>query len=70
MKKTTVFSMLFVVGIVCSSPAIGAETSQNCGRLKTGDTFNRINEILDCIESKINAYSHAKLENTAIPDYS
>jgi len=68
MKKTPVFSMLFMVGIVCSSPAIGAEPSQNCGRLKTGDNFNRINEILDCIESKINAYSHVKLENTAIYD--
>jgi hypothetical protein len=68
MKKTIVFSVLFVVGIVCSSPAIGAETSQNCGRLKTGDNFNRINEILDCIESKINTYSHTKLENTAIYD--
>jgi len=68
MRKTTVFSMLFAVGIVCSSPAIGAEPSQNCGRLKSGDNFNRINEILDCIESKINVHSSMKLENTTIYD--
>ena len=68
MKRITVFSILFVVGIVCSYPAIGAEPSQNCGRLKTGDNFNRINEILDCIESKINSYQHMKSENTTIYD--
>jgi hypothetical protein len=57
MKNTTVFGILVVVWMVVSSPAIGADPEQNCGRLKTGDNFNRINEILDCIESKIRVLS-------------
>jgi hypothetical protein len=68
MKSTTVFSMLLVVGMVFSSHATGADPEQNCGRLKTGDNFNRINEILDCIESKINVYPRTKLENTTVYD--
>ena len=53
MKRTTVLSILLLVGIIFSYHSTGANPDQNCGRLKTGDNFNRINEILDCIESKI-----------------
>src|SRR4029453_14704244 len=68
MKRTTVVSILLLVGIVFSYHSTGANPDQNCGRLKTGDNFNRINEILDCIESKIKVYSPMKLENTTIYD--
>src|SRR4029453_13425742 len=68
MKRTTVVSILLLVGIVFSYHSTGANPSQNCGRLKTGDNFNRINEILDCIEAKINVHSPIKLENTTIYD--
>src|SRR2546429_9348106 len=66
MKRTTVLSILLLVGIVFSYHSTGADPDQNCGRLKTGDNFNRINEILDCIESKIKAHSPIKLESTTI----
>jgi hypothetical protein len=66
MKKINVLSILLLVGISFSYSSIGADPDQNCGRLKTGDNFNRLNEILDCIESKINVHSSMKLENTAV----
>jgi hypothetical protein len=53
MKRTAVFSSLLCLGILLSCHSTGADLDGNCGRLKTGDNFNRINEILDCIESKI-----------------
>jgi len=66
MKKTAVLSILLFVGIVFSYQSTGADPVQNCGRLKTGDNYNRINEILDCIESKINVSSPVMLENTTV----
>jgi hypothetical protein len=66
MKKLNVLSILLLMGIGFSSPSIGADSDQNCGRLKTGDNFNRLNEILDCIESKINVHSPMKIENAAV----
>jgi hypothetical protein len=52
----TFLGTLSLVGIVLSHPLIGfgqdRSQDQSCGRLKAGDSFNRINEILDCIESK------------------
>jgi hypothetical protein len=68
MKRTAVLSTILLVGIVFSYHSTGANPDQNCGRLKTGDNFNRINEILDCIESKINVYPPMKLENVTIYD--
>jgi hypothetical protein len=53
MKRTAVFSSLLCLGIVFSCHSARADLDGNCGRLKAGDNFNRINEILDCIESKI-----------------
>jgi hypothetical protein len=53
MKRTAVFSSLLYLGILFSSHSTGADLDGNCGRLKARDNFNRINEILDCIESKI-----------------
>jgi hypothetical protein len=53
MKRTAVFSSLLCLGIVLSCQSTRADLVGNCGRLKAGDNFNRINEILDCIESKI-----------------
>jgi hypothetical protein len=66
MKRTAVVSILLLVGIVFSYHSTGANPDQNCGRLKTGDNFNRINEILDCIESKIKVYAPVKSENATI----
>jgi hypothetical protein len=66
MKRTIVLSILLLVGIVFSYHVTGADPDQNCGRLKTGDNFNRINEILDCIEAKINVSAPMKLENTTV----
>jgi hypothetical protein len=64
MKRITVFCALSLVGIVFSYPLIGfgqdRSQDQNCGRLKTGDSFNRINEILDCIETKIGVIQSSK----------
>jgi hypothetical protein len=53
MKRTAVFSGLLCLGILISCHSTGADLDGNCGRLKAGDNFNRVNEILDCIESKI-----------------
>jgi hypothetical protein len=53
MKRTVVFSGLLCVGILLSCHSTGADLDGNCGRLKAGDNYNRINDILDCIESKI-----------------
>ena len=49
-----------------SYSSAGADLDQNCGRLKTGDDFNHLNKILDCIESKINVRSSMKLENEVV----
>jgi hypothetical protein len=53
MKRTAVFSGLLCLGILISRHSTGADLDGNCGRLKAGDNFNRINQILDCIEAKI-----------------
>ena len=53
MKRTAVFSSLLCLAILFSYHSTGADLDGNCGRLKAGDKFDRINEILDCIESKI-----------------
>src|SRR4051812_9828550 len=53
MRRITLLGTLLLLGIFFSYSTIGFAQDQNCGRLKTGDSFNRINEILDCIESKI-----------------
>jgi len=53
MMRTAVFSSLLCLGIVFSCHSARADLDGNCGRLKAGDNFNRINQILDCIESKI-----------------
>src|SRR5215208_3275659 len=53
MKGITLLFSLSLAGIVFLYSSIGFGQDQNCGRLKTGDSFNRINEILDCIESKV-----------------
>ena len=39
--------------LLCGLPqAVAAVASSSCGRLSTGDTFNDLNKILDCIEAK------------------
>jgi hypothetical protein len=53
MKRTSVLISLLCLGIVFSCHSARADQDGNCGRLKAGDNFNRINQILDCIESKI-----------------
>src|SRR5690349_17173813 len=53
MKRTAAFSSLLYLGIVFSRQSTRADPNENCGRLKAGDNFNHINQILDCIESKI-----------------
>jgi hypothetical protein len=57
MKRTAVFSSMLCMGILFSCHSTRADPDENCGRLKAGDNFNRINEILDCIESKIRTSS-------------
>jgi len=66
MNKINALSILLAVGIGFPYLSIGADSNQNCGRLKTGDSFDRLNEILNCIESKINVYSSINLENAPV----
>jgi hypothetical protein len=65
MRKTiTRFIFLVLVGLTQQSAA--TTDNPDCGRLKTGDTFDDINKILDCIESKISGESFVTATNVEV----
>lgn len=55
---------LFLIGLVQQSAA--ATSKSDCGRLETGDTFDDINKILDCIESKFSGESFVTTTNVEV----
>lgn len=55
---------LFAIGLVQQSAA--AVSDGDCERLETGDNFDELNKILDCIESKITGGSFVTATNVEV----
>ena len=52
MHKFACTSIALFACALAVPPAVAAVSTTSCGRLSTGDTFNDLNKILDCIEAK------------------
>jgi hypothetical protein len=64
--RPVVFTLIFAFLITSMHYALATEEKESCGRLSTGDTFDDLNKILDCIESKVSGQSFVTATNTAI----
>ena len=58
--------LLFAFAAAFAHYALATDEKESCGRLETGDTFDDLNKILDCIESKVSGKSFVTATNTAI----
>ena len=64
--RPIVSTLIFVFLTASMHHALATDEKESCGRLNTGDTFDDLNKILDCIESKVSDQSFVTATNTAI----
>jgi len=64
--RNTITRVIFLVLVGLTQQSAATTENRDCGRLETGDNFDDINKILDCIESKISGASFVTATNVEV----